>query len=118
MARVILFGGGDGGGLIIGPDGIKPIPPWDPDIARGLRSIAALTQNQETGAHAKLFGRAAEELSMELIPRLVGEVGELQGDSAVVFAGFDGDFVCGSTGKRPLPIPRPKALELLADEIG
>jgi len=44
MAKVILFGGGDGGGIIIGPEGIKPIPPWNPDMAHGLRAIASLTQ--------------------------------------------------------------------------
>ena len=30
--RVILFGGGDGGGLIIGPHGVRPIPPFDPGL--------------------------------------------------------------------------------------
>lgn len=114
MARVILFGGGDGGGIIIGPDGIKPIPPWDPEIARGLRSIAALTQ-AESARFAKVFAAAAEQLATELIPHIVGDAGDIDAESGVLFAGFDGDFTCGSTGKRPLPIPRPKLLEIVAE---
>jgi hypothetical protein len=28
-ARVVLFGGGEGGGLIFGLHGVRPIPPFD-----------------------------------------------------------------------------------------
>lgn len=44
MARVILFGGGDGGGLIIGPNGVRPIPPFDPVLLKQIKAISQLTQ--------------------------------------------------------------------------
>jgi hypothetical protein len=116
MARVILFGGGDGGGFIIGPNGIKPIPPWDPEISKGLQAIAGLSQAASHSRHGSLFERTAEQLATELIPNLIEDGGELQGDdSAVLFAGFDGDFTCGSTGQRPVPIPRPRLLKLAGE---
>ena len=42
MKAVILFGGGDGGGLIITDKGVKPIPPFDPAIRSNLKSAAAM----------------------------------------------------------------------------
>ena len=42
MTKVILFGGGDAGGLIIGSNGVRPIPPFDPSIRLQLRGLSAL----------------------------------------------------------------------------
>jgi hypothetical protein len=60
MAKVILFGGGDGGGIIIGPDGVRPIPPWDPALRRQLRSISALLQAAQGLPDAEVRGELGE----------------------------------------------------------
>lgn len=115
---MILFGGGDGGGIIIGPDGIKPIPPWNPDMARGLRAIASLTQMSRRSAVGRVAAGVAEELATMIVPQLVRHVEGLGDSGSVLYIGFDGDFFCGSTGKKPLPLPRPKLIEMAQQEIG
>lgn len=42
MAQVILFGGGDGGGSIISPNGVRPIGPFYGSIRLQLRGLSAL----------------------------------------------------------------------------
>lgn len=109
MNRVILFGGGDGGGIIIGPDGVRPIPPFDPGILLQFKAVAHLTRAQP------LLSR---ELQRQLAPLLnktanllVGQVerlaGPLDAEAGIVFQDADGGFTCGSTGKPPIPLPWP-----------
>lgn len=114
MAKVILFGGGDGGGIIFGPEGIKRIPPWNPDIGRGLRAISALSQISRRSALGRTAAQVAEELSTALIPQIVGSVSDV---TSVYYAGFDGDWFCGSTGKKPQPVPRNKLLDSTVDPV-
>jgi len=40
---LILFGGGDGGGIWIGPDGVHPIDPFGPAVVAALQAAAAVT---------------------------------------------------------------------------
>ena len=42
MAQLILFGGGDGGGLLIGSHGVRPVPPFNSDIRLQLHGVSAL----------------------------------------------------------------------------
>jgi hypothetical protein len=42
MATVILFGGGDAGGIIISDKGVRGIPPFDPGVLLQLRGVSAL----------------------------------------------------------------------------
>ena len=39
---MILFGGGDGGGIIIDANGIHRIPPYDPGVLLQLKTASAL----------------------------------------------------------------------------
>jgi hypothetical protein len=126
MRSVILFGGGDAGGLIITDTGVRPIPPFDPSIRQTLKSASALVnslaKSPKEGAlktkKAKLAASLAN-LAVEVVEEVVGE---LHGDQALIYQDDDGGFYCGSTGKPPIPIPWPPSVvpslaELMADGL-
>lgn len=106
---LILFGGGDGGGIYVGADGkVHRIPPWTPDIQVQLKAVSALVALEN--AHETTLTREAtalaERLSTKVIPQITKTVDTPQiGDAAVAFLDIDDGFVCGSTGKHPVPVP-------------
>ena len=106
---LILFGGGDGGGIHVGPDGkVHRIPPWSPDVQVQLKAVSALVALE--GVHDTGLGKEAtalaERLSTKVIPQITKNVGASQlGDSSIAFVDGDDGFVCGSTGKHPIPVP-------------
>ena len=106
---LILFGGGDGGGIYVGADGkIHRIPPYSPDTLLELRAVSALVNvaTLHDGAVTKEASALAERLSTKVIPQLARTAGATQlGENSIAFVDDDGGFVCGSTGKHPLPIP-------------
>jgi hypothetical protein len=109
MASVILFGGGDGGGLIIGPNGVRPIPPFDPFLRLQLRGLSALLQGT-TGMPERLQGEMASlttRVSNLVVEQVEGVVGKLDADNSLIYQDADGGFTCGSTGRPPIPIPWP-----------
>jgi hypothetical protein len=56
----------------------------------------------------KEAGALAERLSTKVVPQIAKTAGATQlGDNSIAFVDDDGGFVCGSTGKHPIPIPRP-----------
>lgn len=107
---LILFGGGDGGGISVDGNGkVQRIPPWNPETMLQLKAVSALvgvaTVNE--AAVTKEAGALAERLSTKVIPQLAKSAGTTQlGDNSIAFVDEDGGFVCGSTGKHPIPIPR------------
>lgn len=119
MARVILFGGGDGGGLIIGPNGIRPIPPFDPGLLKQIKAVSYLTQALQTGSSSA--GRDVAALTTKLANVVIGEiegvVGTLDKDGALVYQDDDGGFTCGSTGKPPIPFPWPPHRSFGIDDL-
>jgi hypothetical protein len=106
---LILFGGGDGGGFWVGADGkLHHIGPYGPDILRQLKAVSALVNvtAHHDGAITKEAGALAERLSTTVIPEVTKVAGATQlGDNSIAFIDGDDGFVCGSTGKRPIPIP-------------
>ena len=120
MSTVVLFGGGDGGGLIFGANGVRPIPPFDPAIMLTLqataRVVSAAKRIKEEGARKKLAKEAnvLSNLSVELIEAVVGP---LDANRAIVFQDDDGGFTCGSTGKPPIPFPWPPSKLPSAGEL-
>jgi hypothetical protein len=113
---LILFGGGDGGGIYVGPDGkVHRIPPWSPDVQAQLKAVSALVALEgvhETGL-AKEAAVLAERLSTKVIPQITKSVGTQQlGDTSIAFVDGDDGFVCGSTGKHPIPVPHRVATNL------
>lgn len=109
MAKIIIFGGGDGGGLIIGPNGVRPIPPFDPAIRLQLRGLSALLNGNDrmSGKSEQEMGKLLNRASNLLIVKIEEIVGPLQGENSLVYQDEDGGFTCGSTGKPPIPFPWP-----------
>lgn len=107
---VILFGGGDAGGLIITASGVRPIPPFSPDIMGTLKSAAAIVNAIETTSNKKTAGKMAK-LAISLcnlaVEQMESVVGPLDPERSIVFQDEDGGFTCGSTGKPPIPLPWP-----------
>jgi hypothetical protein len=122
MYIVILFGGGDGGGIIITSRGIKRIPPWDPTFLDRVYALNHLLQAGRLDTEiGELVGRKAGALAEEVSRGVVEQVGAVDSDiggsdGAFAFFDVDGGFVCGSTGKPPIPIP-PKS-DFGFDELG
>jgi len=109
---MILFGGGDGGGIVIDAKGIHRIPPYDPGVLLQLKAASALVSvNALHDANLTREATAiAERLTTTVIPQLTKTAGATNlGDNSIAFIDADGGFVCGSTGKKPIPIP-PKSL--------
>jgi hypothetical protein len=113
MRSVILFGGGDGGGLLITDKGVRPIPPFDPGVRLALRSASAMVNSLEAthdGPTKTKKAKLAASLANLAVEQVEEAVGELQGDQALVYQDDDGGFYCGSTGKPPIPIPWPPSV--------
>ena len=117
MAHVILFGGGDGGGIIIGPDGIKPIPPWTPRLQLQLRAISALAHVAKVKTAKVVVSRELTPLLTKLTADAMGQIATTvgRGTHSVVYLDDDGDgFTCGTPpGKPPIPFPRGGFAEAL-----
>ena len=96
MEIVILFGGGDAGGLVITAHGIRRIPPFGPEVLYELRAVNNLVRV------GKEFGDGAARLSGQAL----AQIGKTTGTSgaSVVFA-EDDDFVYCGNGRPPVPLP-------------
>jgi hypothetical protein len=110
MAKVILFGGGDGGGLILTEDGVKPIPPLEPSLRLQLRSVSRLLVAQ-SGISEKETRTQLAALVSRLTNLVVGQLEESVGDidrsDGIIYQDEEGGFSCGSTGRPPIPFPWP-----------
>ena len=108
---IILFGGGDGGGIYIHNGKVEIIPPFGPDVLDLLRTITLLLRSATHlgTAVAKEVGATAMRLTQEVMKAGVVVVGGSPKDFA--FVDEDGGFFCGSTGKHLIPFPpRPHVL--------
>ena len=109
MRIIILFGGGDAGGWIIGPDGIEPIPPFDPGVIVEIGAISRLATIGPVLVRMGLEDQIAPTLD-RLLSKNLDEVFKAAGGDVAGMAFFDADggFFCGSTGRKPIPLPWPK----------
>lgn len=114
MAQVILFGGGDGGGLIITPNGVRRIPPFNPLLLSQLRATSLLVS---PGSTERSIESVVTKLSNFVVEKLEGVLGPLDESSTIVYDDPDGGFTCGTTGKPPIPIPHPNFLPPIASEL-
>jgi hypothetical protein len=109
MAKVILFGGGDGGGLIITADGVRPIPPFDPFVRAQIKAVSYLVAGADApgGDAAELEGYAARIANIT-VQHVEAIVGSLDAEASLIVMSDDGDgFTCGTTGRPPIPLARP-----------
>jgi hypothetical protein len=108
--KIILFGGGDGGGLIITEHGIHPIPPFDPGILLNLRAANDMLRASLAVRQDKMrtkVSKSASSLCNLAIEQIEEVLGPLEGNPALIYQDDDGGFSCGSTGKPPIPFPWP-----------
>lgn len=102
----ILFGGGDGGGIIIGPNGIRRIPPFDPPIQRQLKALNGMIR---VSGIDRALDRELDQVTLKLTQNVLSSLekttGPVSNQNPVVFVDADDGFVCGSTGKPPIPFP-------------
>jgi hypothetical protein len=108
--KVILFGGGDGGGLVVTEQGVRPIPPFDPGILFNLRAANAMLKSSLAVRQDKMrtkISKSAAGLCNLAIEQIEEVVGPLDGNSALIYEDDEGGFSCGSTGKPPIPFPWP-----------
>lgn len=122
MKMVILFGGGDGGGLIITEHGVRPIPPFDPAIRASLKSAAAMVNAVAAIKSDKTrskMAKMATSLSNLAVEQVEAVVGPLDAERSLIFQDSDGGFTCGSIGKPPIPLPwPPRSMPSVQDFIG
>jgi hypothetical protein len=110
MKTVILFGGGDGGGLIMTNTGVRPIPPFDPGVLRTLKSASEMVKSVSASNGDRARGKKAKlatSLCNLAVEQLEEVVGPLDSERSLVFQDDDGGFYCGSTGKPPTLLPWP-----------
>jgi hypothetical protein len=108
MAYVILFGGGDGGGLILTEHGIKPIPPWNPFDRAQLRALGALVSARAAagaGRAAKDLDTVIATLNRSVTDAATKEFGSL-GNGGLLYADGEDGVYCGSTGPIHVPFHR------------
>ncbi len=112
MRIVILFGGGDAGGLIIGPNGVEPIPPFDPRVRVQLGATAALLKAAEQLADDELgsvLAEHAESLAKRTVRDVERDIAEIGPEGGIAFIDIDAVLWCGNEPPRIVPrgpVPR------------
>ncbi len=82
-----------------------------PALDRATRNLAdALNRLTAVGtvtkaAEGEALQKSAASLTEELVKRIEDAVGPLDPEGGVVYTDDDGGFVCGSTGRPPIPLP-------------
>jgi hypothetical protein len=103
MEIVILFGGGDAGGLVITAHGIRRIPPFGPEVLHELRAVNNLVR----------VGKEFNDVAARLSGQALAQIGKATGTTgaSVVFADGDDVVYCGN-GRIPVPIPHGGTAQL------
>ena len=107
---ILIFGGGDGGGLWIHPNGtIERIPPFGPAESGLFRSVGKLAAASDAIGDPAVRDQvisASTAIARQVGSLLTEHFGEAAtGDSSIVFLDGEDGFICGSTGQPPIPIP-------------
>lgn len=117
MAQII---GNDGGGIEIGPHGIRRLPPWEPALLQQFHALAALANAGPQLGNKKIGGQLASltnKLAGVVVAQVEGLVGPIDGEAGLVFDDVEGGFKCGSTGKPPIPIPPRRFVSTLQQAL-
>jgi hypothetical protein len=115
MAYVVLFGGGDAGGVILTEHGIKPIPPWTPLGLGQLRALNGLVAARAAAGPRKAgkgLDGLIDTLSRAVMDAASADFGSL-GKGGILFADEEDAVYCGTKGPVHVPIrptpPEPAA---------
>jgi hypothetical protein len=111
MAYVVLFDGGDAGGVILTEHGVKPVPPWEPFWLAELRALAGLVAAQASARSRSAAGEFAPQiaaLNRSVLEAATRDFGSL-GNGGILFAGGSDGVYCGSTGPVHIPVRRTAA---------
>ena len=111
MAYVVLFGGGDAGGVILTEHGIKPIPPWNPLGLGQLRALSALVAARAAVGPrraGKTLDGVIDTLGRAVMEAANEDFGSL-GNGGILFADEAEGVYCGTGGPVHVPIRRPAA---------
>ena len=123
MYIVVLHGGGDAGGFIITANGIKPIPPWNPDLFHKVTDINHVVQAGRLDAGIKkAVSSKVKTLTREVASAVSEQVhkadqGLQRSEGAIAFFDEDGGWFCGTVPKKP-PIPLPPKGNVNFEELG
>jgi hypothetical protein len=107
---LILFGGGDGGGFYVGPDGkVHTIPPFDPEAKALLVGVNQFLQAVRLIPGLKI-GEELQHVVSTSLSNALSRIGKTAGGviidgSPLVFIGDDGGY-CGTIAPHQL-LPRP-----------
>jgi hypothetical protein len=110
MAYVVLFDGGDAGGVILTEHGVKPVPSWAPFWLAELRALAALVSAQartRSRSAAKELDPQIARLNCAVMEAATRDFGSL-GNGGILFAGDAEGVYCGATGPVHIPIRHTK----------
>jgi hypothetical protein len=110
MAYVVLFDGGDAGGVILTEHGVKSVPPWAPFWLAELRALAALVSAKaatRSRSAASAFDPQITKLNTSVLEAATRDFGSL-GNGGILFAGDAEGVYCGSTGPVHIPIRHTK----------
>jgi hypothetical protein len=106
MAYVVLFGGGDAGGVILTEHGIKPIPPWNAFGLGRLRALSALVAARAAAGSRKpdkALDGIIDTLSRSVMEAANEDFGSL-GSGGILFADEEDGVYCGTRGPVHVPI--------------
>lgn len=113
----MIIGNSDGGGWEITPQGIRPIPPWNPEMVLQFKALAALANAQHDLANKKmqeLLAPLTEQLGKLVVEQIEDTAGSGAVEGGFFYDGPEGGVFCGSTGQPPFPIPPRRILSDLA----
>ncbi|CAD6547992.1 hypothetical protein ACFQ3P_25690 [Paraburkholderia sabiae] len=129
MSRIILFQRGESGGILIGANAVRAIPPFAAPVLAHLRAISDLlraSSTQTPEASQEMAGLTTKIANLA-VERIEAAIGALDATDSLVYLTDDDGFVCGSTGAPPRPIHWPpvggretgplEADELLAPDL-
>ena len=113
MAYVVLFGGGDAGGVILTEHGIKPIPPWNALYLGQLKALSGLVSARAAAGPRradKALDGLIDTLGRMVMDAAVQAFGSL-GSGGLLFSDGDEGVYCSAAGAVHVPIRRPGAAQ-------
>ena len=114
MMQVILFGGGDAGGIYIDANGkVHRIPPFDPYAASLTRAFASLVtaESYARGSNEKEAAAFADQVQESFVAHVERSIGASVGAAGIVYddpTAASSAAMAGAGRSRRRPRPRPR----------